>query len=72
MSKTFTKTIEARTVYQLIREGFIPYPTYKDMTVLQQTFLSFSVGYELIETDNKQIRLQAIAEAMGVKFKEKE
>lgn len=42
------------------------------MTLLQQTFLGLCVGNMIITHDNIDTKLTAIAEALGVKFKEKQ
>ena len=47
-------------------------PSYKDLTLLQQTFLSLCAGNEIVMMDNIDTKLQAIAEAIGIEFKEKQ
>lgn len=69
--KTFSKTIEGQTYYQLIKDGIITIPEYNDLTEHQQLYLGLVAGQILVDRRNDSIKLKAIAEAIGVKFKEK-
>ncbi len=63
--------MEAKTLYQLIKDKIIRIPEYTECTMLQQTFLTISTAQTLQDQENNTQILKAIGESLGVKFKEK-
>ena len=46
-------------------------PKYKDCTLLQQTFFNLMSSYDINYRETLDVKVTAIAEALGVKFKKK-
>ena len=68
---TFALSEQGRAIYHLIKDGIIQIPLFEDMTSLQQHFLIISASKKVHYEETIDLRLKAIAEALGVEFKEK-
>lgn len=70
MLKPFAKKNEALILWNIHKQGSQIFPSnYMDCTALQQYFISAMSAYDVNYSKNIDLKLKALCEANGVKFK---
>ena len=69
--RTFAKSNEGLILYEQYKQGFIEIPKYWDMTLLQRTYFNFCAAEDITYKQNLDVKLTALCEAAGIKFKQK-
>lgn len=57
-------------MYEQYKNGLIKAPSYWDMTLFQQTFFNVCAAEDIVYKRNLDVKLTALCEAVGVKFKQ--
>ena len=57
-------------MYEQYKNGLITAPPYWEQTLFQQTFFNVCAAEDIVYKKNLDVKLTALCEAVGVKFKQ--